>query len=372
MHNVESVENILTDQVQKVSRSFAFVIDQLPEPLRREVQVAYLLFRLGDNIEDTASLSPDEKSHLLSALLQAFAAGQPFSAELQARQSDLWTDLTEGEHELMRLCDPIITAFSELDPSAKASLLEQADIMFKGMAEIQRDHRKDGFVTLPDQGALDRYCYYVAGTVGDFLTDRFLTTMPNLPVHRRAQMLGAGRALALVLQVTNILRDIRDDHEHGHIFYPRALFSDFSAPDLLNENRRIQVLEAGRKMATWLLPSVRLASAFILGIPRHQAALRLFAIIPYAMAIQTLTMSVLNPALFEPRPVKMTRSQTKQTVAIAKMACRSDLGLRLWFEHLIHELERKIESPASINGRPDAPRSGVIHRPTLQPDPHHD
>jgi len=349
MHDMESVENILTEQVRKVSRSFAFVIDQLPEILRREVQVAYLLFRLGDNIEDTASLSPDEKLQLLSALLQAFAEGQPFSAELQARQSDLWTDLTAGEHELMRLCDPIITAFSELDPSAKASLLEQADIMFKGMAEIQRDHRKDGFVTLQDIDALDRYCYYVAGTVGDFLTDRFLTAMPNLPVHRRAQMLGAGRALALVLQVTNILRDIRDDHEHGHIFYPRALFSDFSAPDLLNDNRRLQVLEAGRKMATWLLPSVRLASAFILGIPRHQAALRLFAIIPYAMAVQTLTMSVLNPALFEPRPVKMTRSQTKHTVAIAKLACRSDLSLRLWFEHLIHGLERKIESPASMN-----------------------
>src|SRR5580658_3414801 len=34
------------------SRTFALAIPQLPEPLRREVGVAYLLFRIADTFED--------------------------------------------------------------------------------------------------------------------------------------------------------------------------------------------------------------------------------------------------------------------------------------------------------------------------------
>jgi len=68
---------IIDEQVLNVSRSFAFVIDRLPEPLRGEVQVAYLLFRLGDNIEDTSSLGIGEKQYLLDKLLHCFRTGTP-------------------------------------------------------------------------------------------------------------------------------------------------------------------------------------------------------------------------------------------------------------------------------------------------------
>lgn len=340
--DVEIIDDVLAAQVHNVSRSFSFVIDQLPKALRREVQVAYLLFRMGDNIEDTAALSPEEKSRLLSGLLDAFAEGRPYSPQLELSKSDQWTDLTEGEHELMKVCDSVIMAFSSLQSSAKKSLLQQAEIMFKGMAEIQRDYRLDGYVSLPDTDALEKYCYYVAGTVGDYLTDRFLERMPELDVKNRAQMLGSSRAFALVLQVTNILRDVRDDHEHGHIFYPRSLFADFSAPGLLDKDSRVHVLEAGRKMVSWLLPSVRLATAYIPAIPKSEPSLRLFCTIPYVMAIKTITMSALNPDVFGAKSVKMSRWQTRKTVATSKIMCRSNAALRRWFQGLITDLEHKV------------------------------
>ncbi len=340
-NDVQIIDDVLNEQVRNVSRSFAFVIDQLPKALRREVQVAYLLFRMGDNIEDTASLSPEEKSRLLAGLLEAFAEGRPYSSQLEQSKCNEWTDLTEGEHELMKVCDSVILAFSSLEPSAKKSLLRQAEIMFKGMAEIQKEYRMDGYVSLPDTDALEKYCYYVAGTVGDYLTDRFLERMEELPVDRRAQMLGSARAFALVLQVTNILRDVRDDHEHGHIFYPRSLFTRFSAPGLLDEDSRVYTLEAGRRMISWLLPSVRLATAYIQAIPKSEPSLRLFCTIPYVMAIKTITLSVLNPDVFSGDSVKMTRWQTRKTIATAKIMCRSNSALRRWFQSLIDKLEEK-------------------------------
>lgn len=338
------LQPLLKKQVENVSRSFSFVIAQLPEPLLTEVALGYLLFRLGDNIEDTSSLSAEEKTRLLSLLLESFRDNRPMWEALRDAGAETWQDLTEGELELMGHVDRIISAFATLDPRARNDLLEQANIMFAGMADFQQAERRDGYVVLPETKDLDRYCYYVAGTVGDFLTNRFLDHMPDLDEQRRAQMLGAARSLALVLQVTNILRDIRDDHEHGHIFYPMSLFDSFDAPGLLAEDNRDQVLEAGRKMVRWLWPAIRLAEAYILAIPKKHHRLRLFCAIPYFMALRTLAVTVGNPAIFSEEPVKISRADTKRTVLQAQLTVHSDLLLTLMTRHLQSRVLQALKS----------------------------
>jgi len=47
----------LDDLLEKTSRTFALSIPMLPEPTRRHVSIAYLLFRVADTFED-ASLWP--------------------------------------------------------------------------------------------------------------------------------------------------------------------------------------------------------------------------------------------------------------------------------------------------------------------------
>ncbi len=42
----------LEELLFKTSRTFALSIPLLPEPTRREVTVAYLLFRIADTLED--------------------------------------------------------------------------------------------------------------------------------------------------------------------------------------------------------------------------------------------------------------------------------------------------------------------------------
>jgi farnesyl-diphosphate farnesyltransferase len=333
---------MISEQVRAVSRSFGFVIDQLREPLRREVQIAYLLFRLGDNIEDTSSLDATEKTQLLDGLLHAFREGSSYQDVLDARAAGDWADLTPGERQLFEHTDGIIRAFGELAPAARDALLAEAEAMFHGMARIQRDHRESGYVTLPDTDALEEYCYYVAGTVGDFLTNRFLARLEWLDPARRAQLLGARRALALVLQVTNILRDVRDDHEHGHIFYPRSLFDRFDAERLMTPEYEGQVLRAGQRMTRWLLPSVRLASAYILAIPRRQYPLRVFCAIPYAMALKTLALTVGNPAILCAQPVKISRAETVVTTLTARSFAPVNLLLGPWLHLLYRDLVAKL------------------------------
>jgi len=333
---------MISEQVRAVSRSFGFVIDQLREPLRREVQIAYLLFRLGDNIEDTSSLDAAEKTALLDGLLQAFREGSSFEEVLGARAAGDWKDLTPGEKRLFDHTDGIIHAFGELDVGARDALLAEAEAMFKGMARIQRDFRESGYVTLPDTDALEEYCYYVAGTVGDFLTNRFLAQLEWLDPARRAQLLGARRALALVLQVTNILRDVRDDHEHGHIFYPRSLFDRFDAERLMKPEYESEVLRAGQRMVRWLQPSIRLASAYILALPRRQYPLRVFCAIPYAMALKTLALTVGNPAILGAESVKISRTDAMLTALTARTLAPMNLALGPWLGLLQRDLRVKL------------------------------
>ncbi len=335
---------MISEQVKAVSRSFGFVIEQLREPLRREVQIAYLLFRLGDNIEDTSSLDAAAKTQLLDGLLHAFREGRSFEEVLWRWEASDWKDLTPGETRLFEHTDGIIRAFGELDPSAKEALLAEAKAMFEGMARIQREHRESGYLTLPDTDALEEYCYYVAGTVGDFLTNRFLAQVHWLDPARRAQLLGARRALALVLQVTNILRDVRDDHEHGHIFYPRSLFDRFDAARLMTPAYEADVLKAGQRMARWLLPSIRLAAAYILALPRRQYPLRVFCAIPYAMAVKTLTLTVGNPDILSAQTVKLPRPETMLTAATARYLAPANSLLGPWLRMLQRGLESRLDA----------------------------
>ena len=63
-----------------------------------------------------------------------------------------------------------------------------------------------------DFAALDRYCYRVAGVVGLMMTHVF--------GFRNERCLPRAEALGTAMQLTNILRDIREDHERGRIYLP--------------------------------------------------------------------------------------------------------------------------------------------------------
>ncbi len=334
---------VIDEQVLNVSRSFAFVIDRLPEPLRHEVQVAYLLFRLGDNIEDTSSLEFDEKQHLLDQLLHCFRSGASFEQELDHHDVSGWQALTEGERGLFGHSDQVIAEFAALTDDARSALLDQAENMFHGMARYQTRRAVDGYVVLEDEKDLDEYCYYVAGTVGDYLTHRFLARMDGISDARRGRILANGRHLALVLQTTNILRDVRDDHAHGHIFYPRSLFDCFDARKLVSPEMTEQVLLAGVRMIRWLMPAIRGAGEYILALPAGERRIRSFCIIPYVMALKTIMLCLGNEALLSHQSVKMNRRGVMRTQYFSRLFAPLQSPLRWWLSQFWMRLESRLD-----------------------------
>jgi len=209
----------LDDLLEKTSRTFALSIPVLPEPTRREVTIAYLLFRIADTFEDASHWSPEDRIAALAdfkALLHAEARPR---AEALAKD---WVARDVAHHagyrELMAQTPFVLDAFFALSPRAippiRAHVARSAD----GMASIVA-RTLGGSLTLHSLQELKDYCYLVAGIVGEMLSELFLLDRENLaPVgaYLRERAATFGEALQLV----NILKDSAGDAKEGRRYLP--------------------------------------------------------------------------------------------------------------------------------------------------------
>jgi farnesyl-diphosphate farnesyltransferase len=209
----------LEELLQKTSRTFALSIPVLPEPTRREVMIAYLLFRIADTFEDAAHWPPEERIAAISdfnALLRRFERSQAehLSRDWLARE----VAHHAGYQELMVEAPFVLDAFFALSPGAIEPIRSHVIRSAEGMAGIVARTR-DGRLTLHSIQELKDYCYIVAGIVGEMLSELFILDRPALAgiagfLRERASTFGEA------LQLVNILKDSAVDAEEGRRYLP--------------------------------------------------------------------------------------------------------------------------------------------------------
>lgn len=228
----------LDDLLLRTSRTFALSIPRLPEPLRREVTVAYLLFRIADTFEDAAGWPKARRLDALAdfaALVEAVAEvpGRALDARLRkeaARLAAAWTagDLPsdhEGYLDLLGATPLVLEAHAALDAEARATVTRHTARTAVGMAGFVARHDRTGRLQLLDLEDLQRYCYVVAGIVGELLTDLFLAAEPALAPATAALRERAAR-FGEALQLVNILKDAASDAREGRSYLPAGLGRD--------------------------------------------------------------------------------------------------------------------------------------------------
>ncbi len=209
----------LADLLEKTSRTFALSIPVLPEPTRREVTIAYLLFRIADTFEDASHWPPEDR---IGALADFNALLKSYSRERAETLSRGWVERKVAHHagyqELMSEAPFVLDAFFALSPGAIASIREHVIRSADGMASIVARTR-DGSLKLHSIQELKDYCYIVAGIVGEMLSELFLLDRPALSgiaAYLRERAATFGEALQLV----NILKDSAGDAEEGRRYLP--------------------------------------------------------------------------------------------------------------------------------------------------------
>ena len=329
--------------LQAVSRTYALTIPVLPDRLRPVVGNAYLLCRLTDTIEDEPGFSRAQKQVFWERLTEVVAGRQdaaPFSRDLAAA---LTPATPEAERELAAGASRILRVTAGLRAPQRAAIERCVRVMSRGMAEF---HREPGSVGLKDLGQLDRYCYFVAGVVGETLVELFCDYSGEI-AGRREELLALAVSHAQGLQMANILSDIWDDWANGACWLPEDVFRA-AGFDLgsLSAGRAAPGFDEGLSQLVAIARGhLSNALRFILLIPPHEAGIRRHLLWAVGLAVLALRRIYRTPSFRRGRSIRLSRFSVGAVVAVTSLAARRDSALRLWFR-------------AATRGLPPVPPSG--------------
>nr|BAL55583.1 squalene synthase [uncultured Gammaproteobacteria bacterium] len=312
-----------------VSRTFALTIPRLPEPVHQVIANGYLLCRIVDTIEDEATLDRAAKRRFCERFVEVVQGRQnaaEFAQEFAARLSNR-TPL--AERELIQAIPRVIAITHKFSPADREALARCVAIMSHGMADFQDQDLRAGLATLAD---LNRYCYYVAGVVGEMLTQVFCHHFPAMAKHEE-RLLELAVSFGQGLQMTNILKDMWDDRERGVCWLPRDIFlaHGYELNNLRPGHRDPAFVAGLRELIAIAHGHLRNALEYTLLIPNSETGLRDFCLWALGMAILTLRKIHRHPYFSRSAEVKISRRSVKAVILITHLSHRHNELLRWLF-----------------------------------------
>jgi 15-cis-phytoene synthase len=172
------------------ARNFAYGIRLLPADKRRGLAVIYAFARRIDDIGD-GTMPAEEKIAALE----------------EARRAVL--DLSEPSQD-----DPVLLALADTGRNFPVPMQAFGELIDGCVADV----RGTSYQTFDD---LHYYCRCVAGSIGRLSLGIFGTRGDPEVAAQLADSLG------VALQLTNILRDIREDHQNGRVYLPAEDLAKF-------------------------------------------------------------------------------------------------------------------------------------------------
>ncbi len=228
------------DRILKgTSRSFFLTLRVAPRRLRRQLGVAYLFCRAADTIADTALLPAERRKDLLRHYRFQFQMEKPDLAALDTLAEELTSARSIPEERVLLSslgrCFEAFLGFGEVD---RALIRRLVTTLTLGMEMDLESFPLTGGPTaekesagglefpapqaLPGDSELDRYCYHVAGCVGEFWTDIAAAHLPVLKGWDLEAMRAKGVRFGKGLQMTNVIRDFPQDLRQGRCYIPAS------------------------------------------------------------------------------------------------------------------------------------------------------
>ena len=203
------------------ARNFAYGIRLLPHAKRRGLAVIYAFARriddIGDGTEPTGKTTGPGQH-----------ADMPAEAKIAALEEarTAIADLSRPDEN-----DPVLVALADTARNFPVPMDAFGELIDGCVADV----RGTRYETFED---LHYYCRCVAGSIGRLSLGIFGTGRDLAEAARLADSLG------VALQLTNILRDIREDHQNGRVYLPAEDLAKFSV-DLGGDNDPPRTSTAG-------------------------------------------------------------------------------------------------------------------------------
>ena len=180
---------VCTRIARREAKNFYYAFLALPKPKREAICAVYAFMRHADDLSDDDTRSREQRRADLAAWL------------------DAWHRAASGEPTQ----DPVFIALADARRRFNIPLQLLDDLVHGTSMDLNASDAGpyDTYGTFDD---LRRYCYYVASVVGLVCIRIFGYTDP------RAESLA--EATGVAFQLTNILRDVREDASRGRIYLP--------------------------------------------------------------------------------------------------------------------------------------------------------
>lgn len=315
--------------LEAVSRTFALTIPRLPDPLRTVVGNAYLLCRINDTIEDDPGLSPAQKAGFWERFVEVVQGrGDPadFAADLGA---ELSASTPSGEHDLIANTARVVRV-TRVFPARQRHILSRCvGVMSRGMSEFQNLDTSRG---VPSLREFHRYCYFVAGVVGEMLTELFCEHAAEIE-ERRGELLPLAVSFGQGLQMTNILKDVWEDLRRGACWLPRDVFraAGFDLSHLRPEHGDPAFVEGMTELVGIARGHLDRALRFVELLPARETGIRSHCLWALGMAVLTLRRIHQTPWFRRGRDVKISRRTVRGVILVTNSLVRSNFALRRLF-----------------------------------------
>ncbi|CAL9736026.1 squalene synthase Erg9p [Monosporozyma servazzii] len=305
------------------SRSFAVVIMELHPELRNAIMLFYLILRALDTVEDDMTIEEQVKLPLL----------RDFHKKLLLKD---WSfdgnGPDEKDRDVLVRFPSILHEYHKLKPEYQSVISEITMKMGNGMADYIEDDQfqQDGIQTIKDY---DLYCHYVAGLVGDGLTQLIVLARFGSPNLLKDTQLF--ESMGLFLQKTNIIRDYLEDLEDGRHFWPKEIWSQYGKTlDYFTKDETAGV-HCINHLVLNAMDYIEDVMTYLSSVS-EQSSFQ-FCAIPQVMAIATLAEVMNNPKVLR-QNVKIRKSTTCSLI----LKSRSFKGCVEIFQYYLRIMRHKL------------------------------
>ena len=301
-----------------VSRTFALTIPLLPPMIEKVVGNTYLLCRIVDTIEDAADLSPETKQKLSQLFLDAVLERATVESFVEPclKALDHYGNL--DELDLIAHTPTVLRILHTCSKDDQAAVSRCVSIMSEGMSYF---HGKQTQAGLKDLREFEKYCYVVAGVVGELLTTVFSNHSSAFAKNMKGHD-GLAIAFGQALQMTNILKDSPEDHARGVSWKP----ADINQKELLKISYE----------------KLQDSLSYILLIPKAELGMRRFCFLAFGLAVMTLSKIAKRNEFSNQDEVKLSRKTVMAFYTFTKFAVKSDVLMQTFFNTFSKSLRKEI------------------------------
>ncbi len=312
---------LYSEHLKRVSRSFAFCIERLQPPFRDWVALSYILCRLVDTVEDSLWNSKTEQR-------QSFLDFENFiRGPVSAEAVDVWrrgfpTSIPDGEKKLLDDAKVFFEDLQSLPTAVRSSIQRTVLDMCRGMAHFSQGENKGIEVTTLVEA--NQYCFFVAGIIGELLTELFAESQPNYSL--TDEQISNSYRFGLFLQKINLLKDQMRDLPEGRKLVPNR------------EEMRQSLVADGQG-----------AINYILNLPVERKDYRIFC--AWSLFLGLASLPYIDQSWKEQKSIKIPRTKTLLILGKVELFINQNEKLKKLYNEMLLSNFKTLEVPRHFQER---------------------